>query len=186
MAAALAALPVAILSVRHRGWASSLLEKLAYTGQALPAIAIALALVFFAANYLTEFYRTLGLLVVAYMIRFLPEALGATRTALLQVNPNSEEAAQSLGAGSVRTFLRVTAPQMVPGISAGMLLVFLTAMKELPITLLLSPIGFDTLATDIWSSTSEAFFTRAALPSLILLALSGMAVLLMLRREQLS
>jgi iron(III) transport system permease protein len=186
VAAALAALPVAILSVRHRGWVSSLLEKLAYTGQALPAIAIALSLVFFAAHYLTEFYRTLGLLVVAYMIRFLPEALGATRTALLQVNPNSEEAAQSLGAGSVRTFLTVTAPQMLPGISAGMLLVFLTAVKELPITLLLSPIGFDTLATDIWASTSEAFFTRAALPSLILLTLSGMAVLLMLRREQLS
>jgi iron(III) transport system permease protein len=75
---------------------------------------------------------------------------------------------------------------MVPGISAGMLLVFLTVVKELPITLLLSPIGFDTLATDIWASTSEAFFTRAALPSLILLALSGAAVLFMLRREQLS
>lgn len=186
IAAVVAALPIAMLSVRHRGWLSGLFEKAAYTGQALPAITIALALVFFAANYMTRFYQTLGLLVVAYTVRFLPEALGATRNALLQVNPNSEEAAQSLGVGRVRTFLRVTAPQMLPGLSTGMLLVFLTAVKELPITLLLSPIGFETLATDIWASTSEAFFTRAALPSLILLCLSGVAVLLMLRREQLS
>ncbi|MGE0134687.1 MAG: ABC transporter permease [Dehalococcoidia bacterium] len=184
--AALGALPIALLSVRHRGWFSGLLEKLSYTGQALPAITIALALVFFMANYATRFYQTLGVLVVAYAVRFLPEALGATRAALLQVNPNGEEAARSLGAGPVRTFLRVTAPQMAPGVSAGMLLVFLSAVKELPITLLLSPIGFETLATDIWSSTSEAFFTRAALPSLILLTLSGLAVLLLLRRERLS
>jgi iron(III) transport system permease protein len=185
IAAVIAALPVAMLSVRHRGWAAGLFEKATYASHALPAITIALALVFFSAHYMTRFYQTLGLLVVAYIVRFLPEALGATRTALLQVNPNGEEAARSLGAGQARTFLRITAPQMLPGMSAGMLLVFLTVVKELPITLLLSPIGFDTLATDIWASTSEAFFTRAALPSLILLALSGVAVL-MLRREQIS
>jgi iron(III) transport system permease protein len=55
-------------------------------------------------------------------------------------------------------------------------------MKELPITLLLSPIGFETLATDIWNSTSGAFFARAALPSLVLIGLSAIAVLLMVRR----
>jgi iron(III) transport system permease protein len=66
--------------------------------------------------------------------------------------------------------------------SAGALLVFITVAKELPITLLLSPIGYETLATQIWSATSEAFFTRAALPSLVLVAVSGIAVFLMLRR----
>jgi iron(III) transport system permease protein len=67
--------------------------------------------------------------------------------------------------------------------SAGALLVFLTAVKELPITLLLSPIGFDTLATQVWTSTTQAFFTEAALPSLLLVALSAVAVFVMLRRE---
>ena len=184
--AALACLPIALLSVRYPGWLSGLLEKASYSGQALPAITIALALVFFAANYLTPLYQTIWVLVFAYTVRFMPEALGATRSALLQVNPSTEEAARSLGAGPVRTFARVTVPQIVPGVSAGMVLVFLTAMKELPITILLSPIGFDTLATEIWNATSEAFFTRAALPSLILLAISGAAVMLMLRRERLS
>jgi iron(III) transport system permease protein len=185
VATALACLPVAYLSARHPGWLSGLFEKASYAGQALPAITIALALVFFASNYATPLYQTLGLLIFAYMVRFLPEAIGASRSALLQVNPNTEEAARSLGAGPPRVFLRVTAPQILPGVSAGALLVFLTAMKELPITLLLSPIGFDTLATDIWSATREAFFTRAALPAFMLVGLSAVAVFLMLRRERL-
>ena len=185
LGAVVAAMPIAILSARHPGWASGLLEKAAYSGQALPGITIALALVFFAANYAFGLYQTLALLIFAYVIRFLPEALGTCRGAMLQVHPNTEEAARSLGASPPRVFLRVTAPQMLPGMSAAALLVFLTCMKELPITLLLSPIGFDTLATQIWSTASEAFFTRAALPSLILVLLSGIAVLLLLRREEL-
>jgi iron(III) transport system permease protein len=182
--AVLASLPVALLSVRNRGPVTSLLEKLAYAGQSLPGITIALALVFFSANYVNPLYQTLMLLVFAYAVRFLPEALGATRAAMLQVNPHTEEAARSLGAGSLRVFRSVTAPQILPGMSAGGLLVFLTAMKELPITLLLSPIGFDTLATQVWAFTTQAFFTRAALPALLLVAVSGVAVLLLLRREE--
>jgi iron(III) transport system permease protein len=186
VAAALACLPIALLAVRQRGPFSALLEKVAYSGQALPAITTALALVFFAANYVPGLYQTIWVLIFAYAVRFMPEALGATRSSLLQVNPSTEDAARSLGAGQTRTFLRVTTPQIAPGVAAGMVLVFLTAMKELPVTILLSPIGFDTLATEIWSATSEAFFTRAALPSLLLLAISGLAVLIMLRRERLS
>ncbi len=184
VAAGLASLPLAWVAVRHRGWGGAMMERAAYAGQALPAITIALALVFFVARYASPLYQTLGVLVFAYAVRFLPEALGATRTALLQVNPNGEEAARSLGVGALRTFARVTAPQMAPSVSAGMLLVFLTVMKELPITLLLSPIGFDTFATTIWSATSEAFFAQAALPALVLMLCSGLAVLVMLRREE--
>jgi iron(III) transport system permease protein len=184
--AALACLPVAYLSARYAGWTSGLFEKASYAGQSLPAITIALALVFFAANYVTGLYQTIWILVFAYAVRFLPEAMGAIRSSLLQVNPHTEEAARSLGSGPLRTFARVTMPQTFPGVSAGMVLVFLTAMKELPITILLSPIGFETLATEIWNATSEAFFTRAALPSLILLVISACAVMLMLRRERLS
>lgn len=179
------ALPVAILSVRFPGRVSGAIEKLAYSGQSLPGITIALSLVFFAAHYATSIYQTFGLLVFAYAVRFLPEALGACRSALLQVNPHTEEAARGLGAGGWRVFLRVTAPQILPGMSAGALLAFLTAMKELQITLMLSPIGMDTLATQVWQSTREAFFTRAALPSIVLVLVSAVAVLLILRRETL-
>lgn len=180
-----AAMPIALLSVRHPGPASALIERLAYLGQSLPGITVALSLVFFAANYATSVYQTLGLLVFAYAVRFLPEALGSCRSALLQVNPHTEEAAHGLGAGRLRVFARITVPQIFPGMSAGALLAFLTCMKELQVTLLLSPIGFDTLATQIWSSSREAFFTQAALPAILLVALSAVAVLVILRREKL-
>ena len=178
-----ASLPVALLTVRYRGRLSSVLENAAYSGQSVPGITIALSLVFFSANYLTPVYQTLVVLVFAYAVRFLPQALGACRSAMVQINPHTEEVARSLGAGPMRTFVRVTAFQMLPGMSAGALLVFLTVMKELPITLLLSPIGFETLTTQIWSATSEAFFTKAALPSLLLVLLSACAAMLIVRRE---
>ena len=184
LAAVAAALPIAILSARHPGLLSGLLEKVTYSGFALPGIAIALALVFFAANYVVLLYQTLGLLVFAYVVRFLPQAVGSCRSSLLQVNPNTEEAARGLGRGPAQVFARITVPQVLPGISVGAVLVFLTAMKELPATLLLSPIGFETLATQIWSASTEAFFTRAALPALILVTISSIPMALIVLRER--
>jgi iron(III) transport system permease protein len=181
--AVVAALPVARLGVRYPGRFSSLVEKASYSGYALPGITIALALAFFAANYVGFAYQTLGLLLFAYLVRFLPQAIGSSRSALLQVNPNTEAAARSLGKGAVQTFARITTPQILPGLSSAALLVFLTVMKELPVTLLLSPIGFDTLATRVWSASSEAFFARAALPALILVGLSAIPVLASTWRE---
>ena len=146
-AAILFALPVAVFSVRYPGALSRLIERASYTGFALPGISIALALVFFGANYAPWIYQTLPLLVFAYVVRFMPQALGASRTSLLQTNPKTEEAARGLGQGKLAVLRRITLPQLQPGLSTGALLVFLTAIKELPATLLLSPIGFSTLAT---------------------------------------
>lgn len=179
-----AAMPIALLSTRHSGWLSGLLEKVTYAVFALPAITIALSLVFFAANYTSFIYQTLALLVFAYVVHFLPQAIGACRSSLLQINPNTEEAARGLGLGPLRVFARITVPQIMPGMTTGALLVFLTVMKELPATLLLSPIGFDTLSVQVWSATTEAFFTRAALPALILILVSSIPVGLMVWQER--
>lgn len=181
---ALAALPVAVLSVRFRGRVSGLAERAAYLGYALPGIVLALSLVFFGANYAPWAYQTLGLLVFAYAIHFLPQAVGATRSALLQVKPSVEEAARGLGRGPARVAATVTAPLAGSGILAGAALVFLTTMKELPATLLLGPTGFETLATRIWAATSEAFFARAAAPALLLICISAVPLYLLVIREQ--
>jgi len=179
----IAALPVAIMAVRYSSRISSLLERSTYIGFALPGIVIALALVFFGANYATPIYQTLGLLIFAYLILFLPQAIGAIRTSLLQVSPRIEEAARSLGRSPFRVFTTVTFPLVRSGILAGAALVFLTVMKELPATLILSPIGFKTLATSIWSATSEAFFARAALPALLLILMSSVPIAFLVIRE---
>lgn len=178
-----AALPVAVLSVRYPGRASQLLERATYAGFALPGIVVALALVFFGANYVPMLYQTLTLLVVAYLVRFLPQALGSARSSLLQVSPSLEEAARSLGRTQPQVLATITLPLVRPGLLAGFALVFLTTMKELPATLLLSPIGFKTLATTIWTATSEGFFAAAAAPALLLVLVSGLSMALVVRSE---
>lgn len=178
VAAIIAALPIALLAVRFPGRFSQVLERLSYSGYALPGIVVALSLVFFGANYAPWIYRTIGMLVIAYTVRFLPQGVGTLRAALLQVSPRVEEAARSLGLSGPRAWASVTIPLAWRGVLSGAALVFLTVIKELPATLLLRPIGFDTLATRIWGASVEGFFARAAAPALILIAISAAAMLL--------
>lgn len=177
------ALPVAYLAVRFPSRYSTWVDRSVYLSNGLPGIVLALSLVFFGANYAPLIYQTLVMLVFAYVVRFLPEAVGTVRSGLLQISPRLEEAARSLGLNRRQAIARVTIPLLQPGIWAGVALVFLSTLKELPVTLLLGPAGYSTLATQIWSATGEAFFTRAAAPALILLAISALSIVLILGQE---
>ncbi|MBI4340069.1 MAG: iron ABC transporter permease [Chloroflexi bacterium] len=179
-----AAMPIAGLVVRHRGPMSSAVEMATYTGFALPGVVVALAMVYFGINFLTPLYQTLFILVFAYVMLFLPSGVNALRASLLQVNPRLEEAARGLGRSPLRVMLTVTVPLLRPGILAGAAMVFLLTMKELPATLILSPIGFSTLATSIWATASEALFARAALLSLVLIAVTAVPLVWVLRRSE--
>jgi iron(III) transport system permease protein len=181
--ALLGALPVALLVVRFPGRFSQLVERTSFVGYALPGIVIALSLVFFGANFATLLYQTLALLVFAYVVRFMPQAIGTARSAVMQVSPRVEEAARGLGDGTLRLLFKVVIPLVRPGLLSGAALVFLTSMKELPATLLLAPTGYDTLATRVWSATQEAFYARAAAPALLLIAVSALSLSLILGRD---
>jgi iron(III) transport system permease protein len=100
------------------------------------------------------------------------------------VSPRVEEASRALGRGPLRTIATVTAPLVRPGLLAGAALVFLSAMKELPATLLLRPTGFETLATEIWSLTSVGAYSRAAVPALTLIVVSAPFVYLLSSRHE--
>ena len=184
VAAVAASLPIAIVSVRYPGLFGSIIERVTYIGFALPGIAIALSLVFFGAKYVSPLYQTTGLLIFAYVVLFLSPAVGAARTSLLQISPHMEEAARSLGRSPLRVFASVTLPLVKPGILSGAALVFLLTMKELPATLILSPVGFTTLATSIWAATSEAFFAQAAAPALLLIVASSIPLAFLMLRER--
>ena len=183
LVAVAAAVPVVLFTLRFPGRLSWIVERLAYTGFALPGIAVALALIFFGARFATPLYQTLGLLVFAYVVLFFPQAMGALRSTYMQVSPRLSEAALSLGHRPLSIVIRISLPLMVPGMLAGGALVFLTAMKELPATLLLSPIGYGTLATSIWSAAEEAFFAQAAVPALLLVAVSAVPTAFLILRE---
>jgi iron(III) transport system permease protein len=184
VAGVLAALPVAIWSARSPSRTARLVERASFTGYALPGIVVALALVFFGIRVAQPLYQTLAMLVFAYVVLFLPQAVGAIRASLLQVAPDVESAARLLGSTRMTVLWRVTLPLTRRGALAGGALVFLTALKELPATLLLAPTGYDTLAVRVWSATAEAFYTRAALPALLLILLGSVPLAIAMVRER--
>jgi len=182
--AALAALPVAYYAAKYDSRLANLFERTTYIGFAVPGIVLALALVYFGSSYVAAFYQTIYFLVFAYVIRFLSQAVGIVRTSLLQVDPSLVEAARTLGESSAGAFRRVTLRLIFPGVTAGAALVFLTTMKELPVTLLLRPSGYQTLATQIWRAQEFGFYQYAAVPALLLLLVSGLSMVVLLRQGE--
>ncbi|MCY3834257.1 MAG: iron ABC transporter permease [Chloroflexi bacterium] len=183
LAVTLAAFPLALLASRDASRFSRWLAHLAYAGNVLPGIVIALALVLFATQNMLSIYQTLPLLIIGYAIRYLPFSIGATESAFAQINPRFEEAARSLGLSPWAALARITLPLARGGILAGLALVFLNVMKELPATLILRPIGFRTFATRIWSAYDEAFLSSIAPPGLTLILVSAFSLAIILRRE---
>ena len=181
--AALLALPVAYVGVRFPSKGAKAVERIAYLGYATPPLAFALALIVFTLGALPFAYQTLALLVVAYALHFMAEAVGPIRSALYQAPPNLEEAARSLGRTPLQAFWGVTVPLLRRGLLVSVAFVFLSAMKELPLTFLLSPIGFQTLALDAWSYANEAMFGEAAPFALTIMAFSALFVGLLLARK---
>ncbi|MGQ3257416.1 MAG: ABC transporter permease, partial [Microbacterium aurantiacum] len=175
------ALPVSILAARYRGPLVTGLESVSYLGHALPGVVVALALVTLSLQFFPGAYQSALVLLAAYGILFLPKSIGASRAAIAQVPEELEETSRTLGRGPVRTWLRVTLPGALPGILAGWVLVATAVAKELPATLMLRPIGFDTLATELWSKTSLGAYGAAA-PIGVLLILAGIAPALLLAR----
>jgi iron(III) transport system permease protein len=182
--AAMLALPLAYMSLRRPSKLTRSMERISYIGYATPPLAFALALIFFTLQALPFLYQTLALLVAAYTLHFLAEAMGPLRSALYQAPPRLEEAARGLGLPPVRAFFEATFPLLRRGLLVSMAFVFLSAMKELPMTFLLSPIGFDTLALGVWSAATEARFGMAAPYALTIMAFSAGFVGLLLLRER--
>ena len=180
LAAALA-VPIAYLGVRKPSPVTRLFERVAYLGYATPPLAFALALIVFSLAAVPFLYQTLGLLVVAYALHFLAEALGPVRSALYQAPPRMEEAARALGRPPVRAFFEATFPLLRRGLGVSVAFVFLSALKELPLTFLLSPLGFRTLAMGVWGAAGEALFSVAAPYALVLILTSSVLVGLLLR-----
>lgn len=186
VATILFAMPVGLLAARHRSRTASAIEGAAYVAHALPGIVIAISLVFVGVKLLRPIYLETPLLVLGYVVLFLPLAVGAVRSSIEQSPRRLEEVARSLGSSQRRVFLRVTAPLALPGIAAGAALVMLSTMKELPVTLILRPTTTQTLATKLWQYTSVSDYANAgpyalalvifaAIPTAVLTVATGRA-----------
>jgi len=179
--AVIVAIPVAHAALS--GKAGRIMERVTYFGFGIPGIVMGTALVY-GGLQLPFLYQTLGLLIIAYMLRFLPLAVGSVRTSTEHLDPSLVKSARVLGASPREVFTRITLPLTMRGIIAGAALVFLESMRELEATLLLGPTGFETLSTYLWRVYEAGYFGRAAIPGLLLVVISACGLAIMMSGEK--
>lgn len=168
----LLSLPLAFLATQGTSIFGSISEKIILMAHALPGVVVGLALVSFGSR-LGVLYQSISLLAFAYAVLFLAKSVASTSSALALVSPQLKEVAATLGKSKSRVTMEVVFPIALPNLALGVLLVFLTAMKELPATLMLRPTGMDTLATQVWSFAAISRFNEAAPYALLLVLLAA-------------
>ena len=127
---------------------------------------------------------SMAALVCAYAIRFLAISTGALEAGLARIPPSLEQASRLLGESSAGTLRRVHLPLLRPALAASALLVFVDAMKELPATLLLRPMNFDTLATWLYAEAARGTYEEGAVAALAIV-LAGLLPVILLARTNL-
>ena len=178
---------------------SGILARLATVGYAIPGTVLAVGF-FVPVAYLSRFLTGVffgfeeptgvvalqgGLLVIllAYSARFLAVAHNPVDSAMQRIRPSIEDAARGMGVAGLSLFPRLYLPILRPALLTGLLLVFVDVMKELPITLMTRPFGWDTLAVRVFQLTTEGEWERAALPSLAIVAAGLVPVIILSRRS---
>jgi iron(III) transport system permease protein len=174
-----------------------MLGRLATTGYAIPGAVVAVGLLATITTFdhlvggLLAEWRGLstGLiltgslvgLVYGYVVRFMAVAYNSVDAGLEKITPNITMSARVLRAGNWRILWRIHLPLITPGVFAGAALVFVDVMKELPITVMLRPFGYDTLAVWVWQMAAESLWSGAAIPA-VTIVLTGILPIILLTR----
>jgi len=172
----IAAIPLVIATTHFRGRFAMLCDRLPYIVHGLPGIVVALAAVAAAIGFLPAVYQTTGLVLLVYIVLFLPLAQSSVRASAELVPRELSDVARSLGKSPFQAFWLTTLPNLLPGIGAALALTALQLMRELTATLLLAPAGVVTLATEFWNYTSDRAYGAAAPFAAMLVLISGIPV----------
>jgi iron(III) transport system permease protein len=122
---------------------------------------------------------TITALIFAYLVRFLAVAFGAVDASLGNIKPHLDDASRSLGFNTWQTLQKIHLPLMRNGLLTGMILVFVDVMKELPATLIVRPLNFDTLAIRVYNLASDERLAEAALPALAIVFVGLLPVIVL-------
>jgi len=200
--AALLTCSVAVLVVysarRHPDIVTRVAVRIATIGYALPGVVLAVGIFVPLAwldNWLSEMAMqlfhietglliqgTLAIMLIAYMTRFLAVGHNPIDSAMQRITFSIDEASMGLGLNGWSMLKRVHLPILKGGIFTAVTLVFVDVMKEMPITLMTRPFGWDTLAVRIFEMTSEGEWEQAALPA-VALVLAGLIPIVLLTRQ---
>ena len=125
---------------------------------------------------------TLVVMMLAYSVRFMAVAFTPLENNLLRITPSIDAAAKSLGVSGLNMLAKVHIPMLRGGVATAMILVFVDVMKELPITLMTRPFGFNTLAVRIFELSSEGLWELAALPALAIVLVGLVPAFMLIKR----
>jgi iron(III) transport system permease protein len=120
----------------------------------------------------------------AYLVRFLAVGFGSIDSAMQNIKPSLDEAAAILGKTGGETLRKIHFPLLQNGLLTAMVLALVDVIKEMPITLMTRPFGWDTLAVKIYELTSEGEWIRAALPGLCLVVAGMIPVFILIRKME--
>ena len=169
------------LVARRETRSAALLDGALFIPYIVPGVVLGLGLVVTFNVAPLEITGTATIIVLMLFIRRLPYAVRSSAAILKQIRGSIEEAAVSLGASPARAFVKITLPLMLPGIVAGSLMSFITAINELSSSLILYVGRTMTMPVRIYLSVLDGEFGTAAALSAILLLASGLAVFAVLR-----
>jgi iron(III) transport system permease protein len=178
----------------------AVLSRVSLLGYALPGTVLAVGMVrvlsgvdHMAAGFLALFgvalsgpvlQGTVWMMPVAYMVRFLSVGYSAVSSSLGRVSPSMDEAARTMGVSGLALVRTIHLPLIRGGMVTGAILVFIDIMKEMPLTLMTRPFGWDTLAVKIFELTSEGEWERAAIPSVALVVAGLIPVALLVWQKE--
>ena len=128
------------------------------------------------------FNGTIVIVLFAYSVRFLTVGFNSTNSSMQRITKNIDEASRLMGITGFKLLKRIHIPILKNGLFIAAMLVFVDVMKEMPITLMTRPFGWDTLAVKIFELTSEGEWKRAALPSITLI-FAGLIPLMILNKK---
>jgi iron(III) transport system permease protein len=165
----------------RRSRASATLIRVASLGYAIPGVVLAIGLLMIVTSVHLAILSSGTAIVVAYVVRFLTIAAGGVESGFSRVPLSVDDAASTLGESSLGRLWRIHLPLMRPALATAALLVFVDCMKELPATLLLRPVGFETLATHLYGEAVRGTYEDAAIAALLIVA-AGVAPVILLAR----
>ena len=172
---------VGYVLARRPSYLSSALDSVLMVPYVVPGVVLGIAFIVAFNTGPIEMTGTGLIIILVIFIRRLPYAVRSSASILKQISNSVEEAAISLGAAPARAFIKVTLPLMIPGIVAGAMMAFVTAINELSSSIILYVGGTMTMPVRIYLSVLDGEFGPAAALSTILLVLTGVAVYFVFR-----
>jgi iron(III) transport system permease protein len=196
----LAAVLLAYSRRRNKSWSNRVLSRIATVGYALPGTVLAVG-IFIPISKFDSLLReaiqalahldpgpllqgTLVVMLAAYLIRFLAVGFGAVDSGMQNIKPSLDEASAILGRSGGETLRKIHFPLLKKGLLTALVLVLVDVIKEMPITLMTRPFGWDTLAVKIYELTSEGEWVRAALPGSYLVLAGIIPVILLINQME--